>query len=125
MSPDTKKNDPIGGNWIYDNANGMSSTYRSLHVNTSHDRMAYNESPAPPVAPTFPTTASYFDSYADHFGIRPHIRIRTGVEHATRTTGPRGWPWHRADVPLRRLVVANGLHEQAPARNPRVTPATR
>ena len=74
MSPATKKNDPIGGNWIYENANGMSSAYRSLRVNTSHDHMAYNESPDPPVTPTFPTTASYFDSYADHFGIRPHIR---------------------------------------------------
>ncbi len=32
--------DRVGGNWVFGNRNGMSSAYRSLHINTSRERMA-------------------------------------------------------------------------------------
>ena len=37
--------DRVGGNWVYKNRNGMSAAYRSLHINTSRERMEYADFP--------------------------------------------------------------------------------
>ena len=86
-----EKSDRVGGNWVFGNTNGMSSAYRSLHINTSRQRMEYSDYPMPTSYPDFPHhthIASYFDSYVDHFGFRDKIIFETGVEHAER--GPDG-----------------------------------
>ena len=73
----------MGGNWVFRNSNGMSSAYRSLHINTSRDRMAYSDFPMPADYPDFPhhtQVAAYFDAYVDHFGLREKITFDTGVE---------------------------------------------
>ena len=73
--------DRVGGNWAYGNVNGMSSAYRSLHINTSRDRMEYSDFPMPKSYPDFPRhdhIARYFDDYVDHFGVRDRIRFETG-----------------------------------------------
>ena len=44
----------VGGNWRYMNDNGMSSAYRSLHINTSRDLMAYATFPMPRDYPDYP-----------------------------------------------------------------------
>ena len=41
----------IGGNWRYGNDNGVSSAYRSLHINTSRERMEFGDFPMPAVDP--------------------------------------------------------------------------
>src|SRR3954470_8902784 len=87
-----EKSDRVGGNWVFGNSNGMSSAYRSLHINTSRDRMAYSDFPMPEHYPDFPhhtLVASYFDAYVDRFGLRERITFRTGVEHAE----PEGGDW--------------------------------
>ena len=79
-----EKSDRVGGNWVFGNRNGMSSAYRSLHINTSRLRMEYSDFPMPAGYPDFPhhtEIARYFDAYVDHFGLRPHISFETGVEH--------------------------------------------
>ena len=79
--------DRVGGNWVYGNTNGMSSSYRSLHINTSRERMEYPDFPMPKSYPDFPHhlhIAEYFDAYVDHFGFRDRIRFGTGVEHVER-----------------------------------------
>jgi cation diffusion facilitator CzcD-associated flavoprotein CzcO len=79
--------DRVGGNWVYGNRNGMSSSYRSLHINTSRERMEYPDFPMPTTYPDFPHhlhIAEYFESYVDHFGFRDRIRFETGVEHVAR-----------------------------------------
>jgi cation diffusion facilitator CzcD-associated flavoprotein CzcO len=38
-----EKGDRVGGNWVFQNKNGMSSSYRGLHINTSRDRMEYSD----------------------------------------------------------------------------------
>src|SRR3954452_13369850 len=79
--------DRVGGNWVFGNANGLSSSYRSLHINTSRERMEYSDFPMPKSYPDFPhhsQIAEYFDDYVDHFGIRENIAFETGVEHAAR-----------------------------------------
>ncbi len=35
----------IGGNWRYNNDNGRSAAYDSLHIDTSKERMAYSDFP--------------------------------------------------------------------------------
>src|ERR687889_1230731 len=82
-----EKSDRVGGNWVFGNKNGMSSAYRSLHINTSRERMAYTDFPMPESYPDFPRhdqIAAYFDHYVDHFGFRDRIRFETGVERAER-----------------------------------------
>src|ERR1044072_6277319 len=77
-----EKGSQIGGNWRYENENGMSSAYRSLHINTSRRVMAYKTLPMPDHYPDYPDhfqMAAYFDEYADHFGLRELIRFRTEV----------------------------------------------
>jgi len=107
--------DRIGGNWVFRNKNGMSSAYRSLHINTSRDKMSYSDFPMPDDYPDFPhhsQIARYFDAYADHFGLRDAISFNTSVTWARRDeTGL----WH---ITLSNgeqrvydaLIVANGHH---------------
>src|SRR3954467_9834247 len=80
-----EKSDRVGGNWVFGNKNRMSSAYRSLHINTSRDRMEYADFPMPRDYPDFPhhaQIARYFDDYVDHFGFRDRITFETGVERA-------------------------------------------
>ncbi len=110
-----EKSDRVGGNWVFGNTNGMSAAYRSLHINTSRQRMAYADYPMPESYPDFAhhtQIAAYFDSYVDHFGLRELITFKTGVEHAERdhdgiwTISLAGGEQRRYDA----LVVANGHH---------------
>ena len=82
-----EKGSGVGGNWVFGNDNGMSSIYRSLHINTSRERMEYADFPMPAHYPDFPHHShirEYFESYVAHFGLAERIRFRTGVEHAAR-----------------------------------------
>src|SRR3954467_4918494 len=108
------RSDRVGGNWVWGNTNGMSSAYRSLHINTSRERMEYTDFPMPKSYPDFPHhthIARYFDDYVDHFGFRDRIRFETGVERAERLT--QGWELttDRGDTATYdALIVANGHH---------------
>src|SRR6201985_798156 len=80
-----EKSDKVGGNWVFGNRNGMSSAYRSLHINTSRERMEYSDFPMPKSYPDFPHhthIAEYFNDYVDRFGFREKITFGTGVAHA-------------------------------------------
>jgi cation diffusion facilitator CzcD-associated flavoprotein CzcO len=107
--------DRVGGNWLYGNSNGMSSAYRSLHINTSRPKMQYSDFPMPPDYPEFPHhshIARYFEAYADHFGIKPHIRFRTRVLNCEPSPGG-GWEIMTDDgttAHYSALLVANGHH---------------
>lgn len=110
-----EKSDRIGGNWVLGNRNGMSSSYSTLHINTSRERMEYADLPMPTSYPDFPRhdqIARYFDEYVDTFGLREKITFQTGVERARRT--PEGlWEITLESGEQRRydaLIVANGHH---------------
>ena len=112
----------VGGNWRYLNDNGMSSAYRSLHINTSRQIMEYASFPMSDEYPTYPNHAQiahYFDTFVDHFGFRDRIQFRTTVTSVRRAQD--GW-----DVTVRRrdadtdethcydaVLVANGHHWNA------------
>ncbi|MGV9704732.1 flavin-containing monooxygenase [Streptomyces sp. NPDC003483] len=77
----------VGGNWRYLNDNGMSSAYRSLHINTSRQIMEYACFPMADDYPVYPShfqVARYFDAFVDHFGLRPSITFRTEVTSVTQ-----------------------------------------
>lgn len=107
--------DDVGGNWYYNNPNGKSACYQSLHIDTSTTRLEFEEFPADPDWPDFPHHSlmhQYFRDYVDHFGLRETITFNTAVEHAARRTGG-GWDITLSTGETRTydaLVVANGHH---------------
>jgi dimethylaniline monooxygenase (N-oxide forming) len=110
-----EKSDRVGGNWVFENKNGMSAAYRDLFINTSRPRMEYSDFPMPESYPDFPhhsQIAAYFDDYVDHFGFREKIAFQTGVQHASR--GKDGvWEIELDSGETRlydALLVANGHH---------------
>jgi thioredoxin reductase len=113
-----EKGSQIGGNWRFENDNGMSSAYRSLHINTSRRVMAFKSLPMPDHFPDYPDhfqMAAYFDEFADHFGLREKISFRTEVlkvepadgEWAVTVKGPGGTENCER---YRAVLVANGHH---------------
>ena len=82
-----EKSDRAGGNWVFKNTNGMSAAYRSLHINTSRDKMSFADYPMPADYPDFPhhtLIARYFDDYLDHFDLKRRISFKTEVTRAER-----------------------------------------
>jgi dimethylaniline monooxygenase (N-oxide forming) len=114
-----EKGSSIGGNWRYENDNGMSAAYKSLHINTSRQMMSYRKFPMPDHYPDYPDhfqIAEYFDRYADHFGLRDHIRFNTEVQHVDPVDGG-GWTVRYADREgeerselFTDVLVCNGHH---------------
>jgi dimethylaniline monooxygenase (N-oxide forming) len=94
----------------------MSSAYRSLHINTSRDRMEYVDYPMPHDYPDFPhhtQIAAYFEDYARHFGLMERITFETGVTDAARDPASGIWTVTLDTGETRRydaLLVANGHH---------------
>jgi thioredoxin reductase len=113
-----EKGSQVGGNWRYENDNGMSSAYRTLHINTSRRVMAFESLPMPDHYPDYPNhfqMAAYFDEVVDHFGLREKIAFRTEVlkvepaegEWAVTAKGPSGAEHTER---YRAVLVANGHH---------------
>jgi dimethylaniline monooxygenase (N-oxide forming) len=114
--------DRVGGNWVFENKNGMSSAYRSLHINTSRERMQYADFPMPADYPDFPhhsLIARYFDAYVDHFGFRHKIRFETRVERVEPDpTGGFSVTTSRGARHYDAVIVANGHHWSPQPPNP-------
>lgn len=113
-----EKGSTVGGNWRYLNDNGMSAAYRSLHINTSRDVMAYASYPMPSDYPDYPShrqIADYFDDFTDHFGIRERIRFRTEVTLVEPEGDGYRVHWRNPDGSeesshYSAVLVANGHH---------------
>jgi len=113
-----EKGSEVGGNWRFENDNGLSSAYRSLHINTSRGLMAYRTYPMPDDYPDYPNhfqIARYFDDYVDRFALREKIRFRTEVV----SVEPADGEWEvtvedreggRETRRYRAVLVANGHH---------------
>lgn len=110
-----EKSDRVGGNWVFKNKNGISSIYRSLHMNTSKTKMQFSDFPMPDDYPEYPfheQIANYCDAYVDHFGFRQSIRFSCGVVSAKRTSAGT-WEVLAEDGETRtyaHLCVATGRH---------------
>jgi thioredoxin reductase len=113
-----EKGSQVGGNWRYENDNGMSSAYRTLHINTSRRVMAFKTLPMPEHYPDYPDhfqMAAYFDEFVDHFGLREKISFRTEVVKVEPTDGAwavttKGDGGAERTERYRAVLVANGHH---------------
>ena len=112
-----EKGSMVGGNWRYENDNGQSSAYRSLHINSARKLMSFRAFPMPEDYPDYPShwqVAEYFDDYVEHFGLREGIAFRTEVIAAEPVDG--GWDvtvetaGERRTERYRAVFVANGHH---------------
>lgn len=110
-----ESSDRIGGNWAFGNPNGHSSAYRSLHIDTSKERLSFKDFPISRHYPDFPHHSdikSYLDEYAEAFGLLDNIEFENGVRHVDHN--PDGtWTVHDQAGAAREfdlLVVANGHH---------------
>ncbi len=118
-----EKGSKTGGNWRYENDNGMSSAYRSLHINTSRRVMAFKSLPMPDSYPDYPDhfqMAAYFDEVAERYRLHERIQFRTEVKNVVPVAGgagewdvtvegPDGSATNRYDA----VMVANGHHWDA------------
>lgn len=112
----------IGGIWRYENDNGRSAAYKSLHINTSRQMMAFDAFPMPDDYPDYPDhfqITRYFEEFADHFGLRDSIRFRTEVESVV-PGDESGWEvtWRGQDGEsgsehFSDVMVCNGHHWDA------------
>lgn len=109
-----EKGSQIGGNWRFNNDNGMSSAYRSLHINTNRLIMAYSDYPMPEEYPMFPHHShiiNYFDDYVNHFGIREDIQFNTEVKSVTHNNdGTYTVETSNGESIYDNVIVANGHH---------------
>lgn len=112
----------IGGLWVYENDNGLSGAYQSLHVNSENKVTAYKDFPFPDSAPIYPDhaqMAQYLEAYADKFALRPYIRFQSQVTAVEQVAGG-GWVVQLADETKERydaVVVASG-HQGVPSHPP-------
>jgi dimethylaniline monooxygenase (N-oxide forming) len=81
-----EKEPTIGGVWA------PSRTYPDLHANISGEAYAFTDHPFQ-ISDDYPSASqirSYLDSYVDHFGLRPLLRLATevvNVRHAASRSG--------------------------------------
>ena len=72
----------IGGLWVYENDNGRSSAYRSLHINSEAQVSTFRDFPFTPDAPLYPDHAEmkqYFRDYAERFDLVRRVRFNSRV----------------------------------------------
>jgi dimethylaniline monooxygenase (N-oxide forming) len=72
----------VGGLWVYDNDNGMSPAYKSLHINSEADISTFADFPFPPGRSLFPDheeMSRYLASYAQHFDLVRRIRFKCRI----------------------------------------------
>jgi cation diffusion facilitator CzcD-associated flavoprotein CzcO len=110
----------IGGNWVFDESHLRTSVYESTHIISSKAWSSFEDFPMPGEYPDFPShrqMRAYFESYAEHFCLWPHIRLRTRVERASlrkeglwsvSTSGPDGSREQVFDY----LIVCSGHHRE-------------
>jgi thioredoxin reductase len=107
--------DDVGGNWYFQNPNGQSSAYRSLHIDISKPSISFRDFPMPDRYPDYPHHTHIFEwlcDYADAFALRGQIRFNARVARAER--GPQGgWRVSLEDGSehcFDALLVCNGHH---------------
>ena len=107
--------DVIGGNWAFGNRNGRSAAYRSLHIDTSKEKLQFDDFPMPADYPVFPHHTqlfAYLNAVVDHFDLRRRIVFNTAVERAA-LQADGGWRLTLSNgeqAAFDYLAVANGHH---------------
>jgi cation diffusion facilitator CzcD-associated flavoprotein CzcO len=108
----------VGGNWVFNENSGHSSVFETTHIISSKTLSEYADFPMPDDYPDYPShkhLAAYFQNYAAHFNLYPHIQFETLVKHC-ELVNDQQWQvtieqngaisTHYFDA----LVVSNGHH---------------
>lgn len=112
------RNEAVGGNWLFRLESSHSSVFETTHIISSKALSQYHDFPMPSWYPDYPShgqLAQYFQSYAEHFGVTPHVRFGTDVLRVEPLPGEQ-WAMtvRHEDVESREIfdavVVANGHH---------------
>lgn len=107
-----EKGSNLGGMWRYENDNGLSCAYRSLHIDTSRNNLGYPDFPIPSDKPDFLShqeLLAYLEAYAERFDVRRSVRFNTEVSSITKLPDGR-WRVTCKDGArdYRAVIVANG-----------------
>lgn len=111
-----EKGSKIGGLWRYNNDNGHSAAYKSLHINTNKKVMAYSDFLMPEDYPMFPhhsQIVTYFERYAEHFGFLDNITFNTAVSKVNPLENGSGFEVILEDGSshfYEYVIVGNGHH---------------
>jgi cation diffusion facilitator CzcD-associated flavoprotein CzcO len=74
----------VGGNWVFSEEEGHSSVFETTHIISSRLLSQYDDYPMPEDYPDYPShkhLATYFQNYAKHFDLYPHIQFQTLVKN--------------------------------------------
>ncbi len=113
----------VGGMWVYQNDNGRSSAYKTLHINTAKGLTNFSDFRFDSSVPPFPShrdMARYLKDYAAHFGVTPHVRFNTAVANVrpAATSTPAGPRWRletkRGEVFEHDTIIAASGHLTKP-----------
>ena len=80
-----EQNAEVGGNWIYSPQLSHSSVCETTHIISSKTLSAYVDYPMPEDYPDYPSheqVLAYFQSYARHFNLYPHIQFNSRITEA-------------------------------------------
>ena len=113
----------IGGLWVYENDNGRSSAYRSLHINSEARVSSFEDFPFPPDAPLYPDHAEmkrYFEAYAERFDLLRRIRFNSPVARVEQRAGKLAVVLQNGAEQLFDGVVAASGHQSDPRDPPEI-----
>lgn len=83
-----EKEPEVGGVWA------ASRRYPGLGTQNPRDTYAFSDFPMPDDYPEWPSgqqVQAYLQSYANHFGVTPHLSLGTEIVEATPRAGAPGW----------------------------------
>ncbi|OAA66506.1 Flavin monooxygenase-like protein [Niveomyces insectorum RCEF 264] len=111
----------VGGLWKY-TPDGTTSVLKTTFTNISKERSCFTDFPFPDDTPSlcsWTNVYAYLESYADHFGLRPHIRLNTAVKRVTRNDKNDKWTVEYASTEdavsqtqdFDKLVMATGINQ--------------
>ena len=98
----------IGGMWCFRNDNGLSSAYRTLHINTSRGVTRFSDLDFDAATQAFPDHVDmhrYLVAYADRFGVTERIRFNSRVAAVRPAFDPA------REAPRWEVVLAGGAVE--------------
>ena len=108
----------IGGVWQYSDDPSETSVMRSTQCTSSITVTEMSDFPMPDEFNTFPTHSqivTYLESYADHFKLRPHIRLNVKVDRVEKEDNC--WNIHTTSSTSevyrsKYLVICTGIYEK-------------
>jgi Flavin-binding monooxygenase-like len=108
----------VGGNWVFSDTPSHSSVFEATHIISSKTLSQYDDFPMPENYPDYPShkqLAAYFQEYAHHFNLYPHIQFDTLVLKCDRDASGKWQVTTRKNEITKTetfdaLAVCNGHH---------------